>query len=72
MASYSITQKKIAILHTTFREIFKKKKIKKDPLHKEITSLESGSFCFTTVNTDQTSLDMFNKRVSGQPAFKIR
>jgi hypothetical protein len=70
---YTITglgKEKITILHTAFLEILKKYKM--DRLHKVITSLESGSFCFTTFNTDQTSLDMFKTRVSGQPVSKSR
>lgn len=39
--------------------------------NKVVTSLASGSLCFTLVNTDQTSLDIFNTRVSGQPATHV-
>lgn len=36
-----------------------------------ITSLASGSLPFTVANTDTTSFDIFNTRVSGTPAKRI-
>lgn len=36
-------------------------------MNKVETSLASGSLCFTVVDTDHTSLDIFKASVSGQP-----